>query len=175
MKRFKKTIALVMTAAMLLSIAGCHKKIKKVDEDDVIAALEDVLDLEEADDSVYKTDYYDIMEDFPGREICIRGYVDRNAGIDIGAVITYIVYEDEDDSEKYFEDYYDAFTNNDMFEDKYSGYYNEGEMGYIVIEVGEFFNAAYYVDDMILEVSAHSEEDIEAAKKFIRELGLPLK
>ena len=176
MKRMKKTIALVMAAAMLVSIAGCHKKINKVDEDDVIAALEDVLDLEEADDSENESDYYNVVDNYPGREIFIRGYVDKDDDHDESIVITYIVYEDEDEPIEHFEYCYDAVTHNALYKkDDYIAYYEEGELGYAVVEVGEFFDAVYYVDDTVLEVSARSEDDIASAKEFIRELGLPLK
>ncbi len=171
MNRTKKTISLVMAAAMLVSVAGCHKKIDKIDEDDVISALEDVLDLEEADDSDNETDYYNVVDNYPGREISIRGYVDKN-----DVVITYIVYEDEDESIEHFEYCYDAITHNALYKkDDYSAYYEEGEWGYAIVEVGEHYTAVYFVDDTVLEVSARSEDDIASAKEFIRELGLPLK
>jgi len=44
----------------------------------------------------------------------------------------------------------------------------------ILSAVSDFF-AYYYVDDMFLTFSASSEEYIEEAKDFIRELGLPVK
>lgn len=171
MNRIKKAISITMAAAMLVSVAGCHKKIDKIDEDDVISALEDVLDLEEADDSDNETDYYNVVDNYPGREISIRGYVDKN-----DVVITYIVYEDEDESIEHFEYCYDAITHNALYKkDDYSAYYEEGEWGYAIVEVGEHYTAVYFVDDTVLEVSARSEDDIASAKEFIRELGLPLK
>ncbi len=176
MNRIEKTVALLLIASMTVSITGCHKKIDKIDEDDVISALEDVLDLEEADDSDNETDYYNVVDNYPGREISIRGYVDKDDNHDESIVITYIVYEDEDEPIEHFEYCYDAITHNALYKkDDYSAYYEEGEWGYAIVEVGEYYTAVYFVDDTVLEVSARSEDDIGSAKDFIRELGLPLK
>lgn len=176
MNRIEKTVALLLIASMTVSITGCHKKIDKIDEDDVISALEDVLDLEEADDSDNETDYYNVVDNYPGREISIRGYVDKDDNHDESIVITYIVYEDEDEPIEHFEYCYDSITNNALYKkDDYSAYYEEGEWGYAIVEVGEYYTAVYFVDDTVLEVSARSEDDIASAKDFIRELGLPLK
>ena len=176
MNRIEKTVALLLFASMTVSITGCHKKFEKIDEDEIISALEDVLDLEEADDSDNETDYYNVVDNYPGREISIRGYVDKDDNYDKSIVITYIVYEDEDESVEHFEYCYDAVTHNALYiKDDYRAYYEEGEWGYTIVEAGEYYTAVYFVDDTVLEVSARSEDDIGSAKDFIRELGLPLK
>lgn len=176
MNRIEKTVALLLIASMTVSITGCHKKFEKIDEDDIISALEDTLDLEEAEDGDGESDYYNIMDNYPDRDSFIRAYMDSGDGDDGSVVITYIVYEDEDDAEEYFEYCYDVVTDNPIYKPKdYKEHYEEGEWGYAVVEVGDHFLAVYYVDDMVLEVSARSEEDVGYAKDFIRELGLPLK
>ena len=91
MNRIKKAISITMAAAMLVSVAGCHKKIDKIDEDDVISALEDVLDLEEVPlmeswELHDNSDYYYVVELDDG-SLNVSGHVhnddDPRAGTNI--------------------------------------------------------------------------------------------
>lgn len=172
MKRFKKTIALVMAAAMLVSIAGCHKKIKKVDEDAVIDALEDVLDLEEVPlmESYDNSDYYYVVESDDG-SLNVTGHVHNDDDPRAGTNIMFHIQDDEDDAEDKFLEYYENYENMDPE----IMYYKEGEWGYIIMDRGSVFTAVYYIDDTLLWVHGGTEENAEYGREFIRELGLPLK
>ena len=172
MNKIKRAIALTMAAVMLMSITGCHKKIEKIDEEDVIAALEDVLGLEEGEDSDDETEHYTVVRNSTGRDYSIVVNVDREEG---SYDIEYIIYEDEDFAERHFEYCYECYTDASAYRDyEYNLYYKEGECGYIVEEYREVFLAAYYVDNMMISVSSHSVNDNGKIKEFLSELGLPV-
>ena len=161
-----------MAAVMLMSITGCHKKIEKIDKDDVIAALEEVMGLEGGEGSDDEADRYTVMGNSTGRECSIVVDVDREAG---SYDISYIIYEDEDYASRHFEYWYECYTDAAVYRDyDYIFDYKEGEWGYIVEEHREVFLAAYYVDNMIITVNSHSGNDNEKIKAFLRELGLPV-
>ena len=172
MKRFKKTIALVMAATMLITIAGCRRKIKKVDEDAVIDALEDVLDLEEVPlmESCENSDYYYVVE-FDDGSLNVSGHVHNDDDPRAATNIMFHIKDDEDDAEDKFLEYYENYENMDPD----VMYYKEGEWGYIIMDRGSVFIAVYYIDDTLLFVNGGSEENAEYGREFIRELGLPLK
>ena len=180
MKKAKEILSAGMAIVILLSATGCHKKVKKVDPDDVTDALEDVLDFEENESisDPIENNYYQVLEDHDEMEIAISGCAERGTGID-NIIVVYKICYDEDDAEDEFKSHYDlqydfVRDRRDYFEIQ-DGYYKEGEYGYLYYQSESDFFAYYYVDDMFLTVSASSEEYIEEAKDFIRELGLPVK
>lgn len=177
MKRTERVISLVMAIVMLFSLTGCHKEIKKIDEDDLTDALEEVLDLERSDDVTEYADCYNIIAgDNPDRVVTIHGNIIDPVSGDVLIAVIYIVNEDEDDSEERFAEHYEHVINHSRLKSRdYSGYYSEGEYGYLIIEEDEAYDATYYADDMYLEVIANSKERIDEAKDFVRALGLPVR
>ncbi len=172
MNKIKRAIALTMEAVMLMSITGCHKKIEKIDEEDVIAALEDVLGLEEGEDSDDETDHYTVTHTYNGRDCSIVVNVDREEG---SYDIEYIIYEDEDFAQRHFEYYYEYYTDPAIYREfDYLIDYKAGEWGYIVKDLDGVLLAVYYVDDMMITVDSRSENNNEKVKVFLSELGLPL-
>lgn len=168
MNRIKKVISLTVAAAMLVSVAGCQKRVEKIDEDEIISAFEDVLDLEQVsfEESMQlkgESDYYYIV-DPSGSSISISGYVHNEDDPRNSTSIFYIV---SDDSEDKFASYYENM-------EPENGCYHKGDWGYFVKEEGNVIIAVYYADDMVLTVTAGAEENVEYAKEFINELGLPL-
>ena len=175
MKRMKKMIALVMAATMLITIAGCRRKIKKVNEDAVIDALEDVLDLEEVPlmeswELHDNSDYYYVVE-FDDGSLNVSGHVHNDGDPRAGTNIMFYIQDDKDDAEDKFLEYYENYENMDPD----VMYYKEGEWGYIIMDRGSVFTAVYYIDDTLLWVHGGTEENAEYGREFIRELGLPLK
>lgn len=165
--RIKKFAATILVIGFALSSIGCKKNIQYVEPDQVITALEDVFEIEEVAEN--EMSGYHVNGSADGKCRSIYGGVEQGSG---RITFTYKIYNDPADAKSYFIGLYDGYWDN-VDPDQYVGYFTFLEQGYLVVDEGDFYLGIYRVDDMVMHVDAHSYEQVDAAKVFLAELGLP--
>ena len=171
MNSIKRSICVFIICFMMFSFAGCSKKIEMVDEDEIMDALEDVLDLEEFDGE-HRTDYY-FIENVGADNFGVSAYVNNETEDpdDECIRIAYYSVQDEDSVEEWFESQKKTFGNNKDYLVTES--YTEGQCGYFIVQVGDTIKAFYFADGMRLEVDVISSNGYDLTEAFLKELGLP--
>lgn len=172
MKRVEFIVSL-MILSLLLTFAGCSKKIVMIDEDNIIDALENVLDLEEFDGE-HRTDCY-FIENVGPDNFGVSAYVnnDTEDPNDECIYIEYYSIDDEDSVEEWFESQENTFGRNN--ENLVAKSYTEGECGYFIVQVDNTIKAFYFADGMRIEVDVISNSGYDLTEEFLKELGLPFK
>ena len=105
-----KVLAVTMVGAMLLSVTSCAKTFKKIDEDDLMDAFEDVFDWEEGYDYREIKDYevrgtnFDDVEDPFIYDDCyhLQGAEFRDEDYMTYAYFAYNEFEEAKDADEYF-------------------------------------------------------------------------
>ena len=183
----KHIIAAILAPVFIFSITGCGKKIDPIENDDVIEALEDVLDMEK----------YEGYGDFPPRyyietedgEVYLRDFDDPRApsvSLDVEyqlmthttggsstIEVNYIIFEDGDDAEAYYDSWYKSADN--MHNKEFHHNRINGQCGYLIVKTDTFYNVVYFSDDTLLCAIARNADDFEEIEEFVDALGLPLK
>lgn len=175
MKYFKKIAAVALIGVMLVSLAGCGKTVKKIDEDKIYEVAKKQLEWKKKDfydgeyDEMHGTNFEDVDDPYIYEDVSyIKG---SDYDDDESMWVSYYIFDDEEDANDYFSHYYEAYS----FIDKKYRNYKEGKNGYFIDSEDEddSFSALYYADDMVIEVSAYGKESAKKMKKFVDKLGLP--
>ncbi|MCR5803149.1 MAG: hypothetical protein K6G47_02710 [Clostridia bacterium] len=174
MKYFKKIAAVALIGVMLVSLAGCGKTVKKIDEDKIIEVAKKQLDLKKKDfrdgedDEMWGTNFEDVDNPYIYEDVY---YLKASEYDDDESMwISYYIFEDEEDANDYFSHYYEAYS----FLDKKDRNYKEGKNGYYIdANDDDSFSAVYYAEDMVIDVSAYGKESAKKMKKYVGKLGLP--
>ena len=179
MKTMKKVLSAVLIGTMLLSVTSCASKFKKIDDDDLMDAFEDVFDWEEGADYRENKDYevwgtnFDDVEDPYIYDDCyyLQGAEFNEEDYMTYAYFAYIVFDEPKDADEYFTLYYDVWAKG---EKDVESAYHKGSWGYY-IETNEkdCFIAKYYIDDMVLEVSSFDEDGVAKTKELLKSFGYP--
>lgn len=169
MRRFLKIISFILTCSAIIVLSGCKKTIRKIDPSKVVSALEEVYGIEETGDNGIGSDFYEYDEHIGYYDCRILAYVDKSTSDSIE--VTYKTYNEKDDATNDFASLYTQYTKNNN--ENITGYYTEGKNGYFIYDTGDYFVASYFVDNMIISVSAHTEENVELTRMFLETLGLP--
>ena len=178
MKKMRMIVAVTLASATLFSMTGCVKKIEKIDEDDLMDAFEDYFDWEEQADYRELENYEVRATNFGNADrpfIYDADYYLQGCGYNdegVSAYVSYIIFEDEEDADEYFENYFATYA-----EDKkdVSQSYREGDWGFFIPDNDNMFRAFYFVDDMVMEVSAYDDDGIETLKDMLKNFGYPVK
>ena len=166
--RIKRVISIVLLISFLFALTGCRRKVPYIKPDKLIASLENCLDIEEITD--YDGSGYHVSRSSGNSSCLVSGIVSAETGY---IKIDYKIYDKSSEATEYFRQMYESYTEAPGSED-FSGYITSGNRGYLVIDDGDFFLGLYCVKDMVLSIDAHSEEQVDEAKGFLEELGLPI-
>lgn len=162
MKTLKKTAALVMAFAMLLSLTSCGK-VKEYDVDGITSVLEDKLGIEE--DHIYISEI-EGSGDIPGGTSISAQYED--------ARINVLIADDADKLKDLFEGYYDDLTGT-LDDGDFDGSYKNAltdNFGYVVVKgeqagstlgsrfaTGSIYAGLYYTGSMFVMIIPESLGD----------------
>ena len=179
MKTMKKVVSAVLIGTMLISVTSCSKKFKKIDDDDLEDAFEDIFDWDEGEDyrelkdyELWATNFDDTDEPFIYDDVYyIQGAEFNEDDWMTHAYIAYSVFEEKDEADEYFVNYYNVWAKDRK---DVESAYHKGSWGYY-IEANEkdHFSAMYYIDDMVLEVSSYDEDGVKQVKEFLKSFGYP--
>ena len=178
MKVMNKVLAVTMIGAMLFSVTSCAKKFKKIDDDDLIDAFEDIFDWEEGYDyreskdyDLWGTNFEDVDDPYIYDVKYVQGAEFNEEDYMTYAYVAYAEFEDKEEAEEYFLLYYDVWAKDKKDVEQA---YHKGDWGYF-IESNEkdHFSAYYFVEDTVVEVSSFDEEGVKQLKQLLKSFGYP--
>jgi len=181
MKTLSKIMSVLLVAVMLFSVTSCSGRVSKVDEDDLMEALEDYYGWEKNEEYRENNHYIatganldDINDPHLYEDVYLlfgSEFITDDDKFGTYAVVSYICFNDNEDAEEYFLTYYDAVAKVDK---KMEKKYKKHKYGYFIEQDDEdYFIAYYYAEDMVMSISSSDEEGIKATKKLLKFLRLP--
>ncbi|MBO4637138.1 MAG: hypothetical protein J5685_08350 [Clostridiales bacterium] len=173
MKVLRSAVTFLLAGAMMMSLAGCAKKIEPLKAKDFKDALENALDVDEDEYLEIDNDNVEVVMYSEGKYVML-----------------YRQYDDEDDAADWFEDTLDDFedaVDDKDFTGRHRQVYNEnGGYGYILFNGenegsgelmgdGHIYGGIYWAEDTIVYIFCASDKDkyIDGVNAVLRELGYP--
>lgn len=151
----------------LFSLAGCNKRIPYIKPDKIVSVIEKDLDLEEVEE--YDEEGY-VAHDHGKLGYTVSAFTENKEGL---LQLDYKIWMSSEQADESFSKSYKTFTENAEEDAEVGGYISKDDHGYVTYETDGVFIALYCTKDMTLWVKAHSDDSIDDAKEFLKDLGIP--
>ncbi|SCW64538.1 hypothetical protein SAMN02910456_02337 [Ruminococcaceae bacterium YRB3002] len=179
MRKLRSAVALILIAAMSLSLAACGG-VKEYNKDSFVSVLKN--DLKIADDQIYEAENDGTQNNFPVATIVTAKYNESR--------INAYFCQDASKAKAYFDErfqhFQDTFDKNNQFKGS-SVTGSTDNSGYIVIkgdmpgtdlfgalyQAGSVYGGLYYSGNMIIMVLSDNTDGYDDVEAFIKAMGLP--